>query len=363
MAGVERGAGVALDPRDGGILALVSRPSFDPNEFSRGLSFARWRQMSAGGAEPLLDRALQGVYPPGSTFKIITMLAAMRHDVAGPRQHMPVSCAGGYQFGARWFGCWEKRGHGSLDLTGALEHSCDTYFYQTGIKLGLANLSGAARDFGFGERTGIDLPQERRGLMPDDAYYDKRFGAGRWPRGVLLNLAIGQGEILATPLQLAIMVAEAANAGKPVRPHVVKEVRGDPSFRVPPPSHAGIEGSQEEWDAVREAMRRVVESGTARAARVPGVLVGGKTGTAQNPHGDDHALFVAVAPLDSPRIAMAFVIENSGHGGSVAAPMAGHVLRRMFLPDSMQVPFGRPLPVVAAARRDTVAAGEAVRAD
>jgi penicillin-binding protein 2 len=158
MAGVERGGAVALDPRDGSILGLVSRPAFDPNEFSHGLSQARWDQLSSGGANPLLDRAIQGVYPPGSTFKVVTMTAALRAGIATASTRLD-PCVGGYQFGSRWFACWNKAGHGSLDFIGALEKSCDVYFYQIGPKLGLTPLEETARGFGLGDRTGVDLPQ------------------------------------------------------------------------------------------------------------------------------------------------------------------------------------------------------------
>ena len=344
LADVARGAAVALDPRDGGILGMVSRPAFDPNEFSHGLSRARWRELSEGGANPLLDRAIQGVYPPGSTFKIVSMTAALRGAVAAPQTRL-AACAGGMNYGGRRFGCWEKRGHGSLDLTGALQHSCDVYFYQLGLRLGLPRLEQTARDFGLGAASGVDLPQERGGLVPGAAYYDRRWGPGRWRSGLLLNLAIGQGELLLTPLQLALVTAEVARGGRPLRPHLVQRVGGRPAFHPPRPAHPGVQLDAASWGAVHRAMELAVTAGTGGAARVPGLRVAGKTGTAQNPHGKDHALFVCYAPAEDPVIALAFVIENSGHGGSVAAPMAGQVLRRLFLPDSLQ----RPWPRAAAA--------------
>ncbi|HEY6865860.1 MAG TPA: penicillin-binding protein 2 [Candidatus Eisenbacteria bacterium] len=349
MAGVERGAAVALDPRDGSILGLVSRPAFDPNEFSHGLSQARWDKLSSGGANPLLDRAIQGVYPPGSTFKTVTMTAALRSGVVSPGTRLE-PCYGGYQFGARWFACWKKAGHGSLDLIGALENSCDTYFYQLGPKVGLTPLEEAARGYGLGNRTGVDLPQEARGLIPSIAWYDKRWGTGRWPKGLLLNLAIGQGELLVTPLQLALLMAEVAEDGRPIRPHLVEAVRGVTEFHPDKPPQPGVDASPSVWRALQKGLEAVVATGTGTAARVPGVRVAGKTGTAQNPHGKDHALFACYAPVDSPSIALAFVVENSGHGGSIAAPLAARVLRRVLLPDSLQA---LPLPRVHVPRPDT----------
>ncbi|HYM81170.1 MAG TPA: penicillin-binding protein 2 [Candidatus Limnocylindria bacterium] len=343
MADVDRGAAVALDPRDGAILGAVSRPAFDPNEFSRGLSLVRWRELSGGGANPLLNRAIQGVYPPGSTFKMVTMLAALRAGVARPETRLH-SCGGSYYFGGRSFGCWKRTGHGSLDFVAAIQHSCDVYFYQIGPRLGLPRLEAAARELGLGERTGIDLPGEAKGLIPSEAWYAKRWGAGRMPKGLLLNLAIGQGELLATPLQLALMAAGVASGGQPVRPHVVLRVQGDGEAPAQEkPVQAGANADPSSWRALHEGLELVVAQGTGTASRVQGVRVAGKTGTAQNPHGDDHALFVCYAPAEKPTIVLAFVIENSGHGGSVAAPRAGQVLKRVFLPDSVALH-----PIVAA---------------
>jgi len=352
MADVDRGAAVAIDPRDGGILGMVSRPAYDPNEFSHGLTQESWLEMSREGSNPLLDRAIQGIYPPGSTFKIVTMLAALRNGVVRPGTQMQ-ACNGSYHFGGRSFGCWKPEGHGSLDLVGALEHSCDVYFYQLGLRLGLPRLEATARALGLGEKTGVGLPQETSGLIPSPAWYDKRWGAGRWRKGVLLNLAIGQGEILATPLQLALMMAEASGYGRPLRPHVVLRVGEGANAGDDRPKQSGVVADRVVWETLHTALELVVESGTGTAARVPGIAVGGKTGTAQNPHGRDHALFVCYAPVEHPTIAMAIVVENSGHGGSIAAPLAGRVLRRLFLPDSLQ----RPAHVAVAAVADTDSAG------
>ena len=345
MANVERGAAVAIDPRDGAILGMVSRPAFDPNEFSRGLSWQRWKVLSRGGSNPLLNRAIQGAYPPGSTFKVITMFAALRAGVAKPHTWLQ-PCTGSYYYGGRIFNCWKWEGHGPLDFIGALEHSCDAYFYQIGPQLTLPRLAAAAREFGLGSRTGVDLPQERRGLVTDAAWYDQQWGVGRWRKGMMLNLSIGQGELLTTPIQLAMLAAEVANGGRPVRPHVVRSVKGEAMFAPEKPTRPAISGDPAVWSAVQIAMEKVVSDGTGTGARLAGgVKVAGKTGTSQNPHGKDHALFICYAPADSPRVAMAVVAENSGHGGSVAAPIAGRVLARLLLPDSLQnvVP---PRPVV-----------------
>jgi len=345
MAGVERGAAVAIDPRDGAILGMVSRPAFDPNEFSHGMSMQRWKELSRGGSNPLLNRAIQGAYPPGSTFKVVVMLAALRSGVAGPHTWLQ-PCTGSYYYGGRVFNCWKWEGHGALDFIGALENSCDAYFYQIGPMLTLPRLAAAAREFGLGARTGVDLPQERRGLIPDAQWYDQQWGPGRWQKGMMLNLAIGQGEVLVTPIQLALVAAEVANGGRAIRPHVVKEVRGESEFAPERPTHAGVTADPAAWAAVQTAMEKVVSEGTGTAARLFGVRVAGKTGTSQNPHGKDHALFICYAPADSPRVALAVVAENGGHGGSVAAPIAARVLSRMLLPDSLQNRVPPPRPVV-----------------
>jgi penicillin-binding protein 2 len=350
---------VALDPRDGSILGLVSRPAFDPNEFSHGLSQERWDKLSAAGANPLLNRAIQGIYPPGSTFKTVTMTAALRTNIVSANTRLE-PCYGGYGFGGRWFSCWDHNGHGSLDFIGALEHSCDVYFYQIGQRLGLTPLMETAHAFGLGEKTGVDLPQEQRGLIPDAAWYDKRWGPGKWEarKGMLLNLAIGQGEILVTPLQLALMMAEVSRDGRPLRPHLVQGVRGVPEYRPDRPLQTGVVAAPAVWRAVQTGLERVVNTGTATRARVPGIRVAGKTGTAQNPHGRDHALFACYAPADHPTLALAIVVENVGHGSTYAAPVAGLVIRRVMLPDSLQNVKLPPVP-----RPDTAAVDTSGRHD
>ena len=349
MAKIERGAAVVLDPRDGSVLAMVSKPVYDPNEFSRGISFDRWKELNSNGAFPLLNRATQSAYPPGSTFKVVCMLAGLKLGQVDPETHMSTSCSGAYYYGGRRFGCWEHGGHGSLNLIDALQHSCDVYYYQLGLRLGLDPIEQMARALGLGERTGIDLPAETRGLVPTTQYYNDKFHTGRWPKGVLLNLGIGQGELLTSPLQLATMTAIVANGGHAVRPHVVRQVQGQDVFKVPRPVEPGVVASSAIWDAVHLAMHKVtIPGGTANASRtVPGMNVAGKTGTAQNPHGNDHALFVCFAPLETPTIALAVVAENSGHGSEWAAPVAGSLFRQIFLPDTGSVDE-RTLHLVAA---------------
>jgi penicillin-binding protein 2 len=350
MARVDAGAAVAIDPRDGGVLALVSRPSFDPNEFAAGLSAERWAEIASDRSYPLLNRAVQSAYPPGSTFKVVVSLAALT-DQAVALDELVSTCTGGLQHGRRYFRCWLASGHGSLSLVPALAHSCDVYFYLTGLRMGLESLGGWARRAGFGGLTGIDLPSERSGLFPTPAWFDERYGAGRWNNSVVLNLSIGQGEVLATPIQLARLAAVVGTHGLLPEPHVVRAVR-DPATgqESSPARHRGerLRLPEASWAAVERAMEEVVRAGTGGRARIEGVRVAGKTGTSQNPHGEDHALFIAVAPVGEPRIAIAVVAENSGHGGSVAAPIAARALSTFF-----RLPPRAAL--VAAAARDTLA--------
>ncbi len=336
MANVGRGAAVAIDPNTGGILAMVSRPTFDPNEFARGLSRARWQEFMTDRAFPLLNRAIQSTYPPGSTYKVVTSLAGLEEKSIDPTTHFPASCTGGYRYGSRYYRCWNHDGHGSLALTGALAQSCDVYYYQLGLRLGVDRLADWAQKMGLGTKTGIDLPQERSGLIPTTRYYDKRRGAGKWSKGVTLNLAIGQGEDLLTPLQMAMIAATVGSRGRVARPHVVEQIENPVSGEgraVFPLPKAALDLPPETWDALTAAMEQVVAGGTGGAAKVPGVRVGGKTGTAQTTVGDDHALFICFAPVEKPNIAIAVVVENGGHGGSTAAPIAQKGLTARLAPD------------------------------
>lgn len=339
MAEVELGAAVALDPRTGGVLAMVSRPSFDPNEFARGLSRERWQELTGDPSFPLLDRAVQSAYPPGSTFKVVTSLAGLAEGVLDEETRF-APCAGGYRYGNRFFRCWDHSGHGSLALADALAHSCDVYYYQVGLRLGVRRLGEMAKRLHLGERTGVDLPQERRGLVPMPEWYAAR-GRGEAGGGTAMNLAIGQGELLATPLQLALLAATVASRGQVPQPHLVRAIR-DPvtgaerRLRVTARRATGV--PQEDWQAIIAAMERVVSAGTGGMARLGGVRVAGKTGTAQNPHGEDHALFIAFAPAEDPTVALAVVVENGGHGGSVAAPIARVGIFTHLWPDSVIAP-------------------------
>ena len=334
-----RGAVVAIDPRSGEVLALVSRPNYDPNEFSTGISFKRWKELSEGGSSPLFNRAIQAVYPPGSTLKPFVALCGLSSHAIQPGTTFRETCDGAFQFGSRPFRCWNPRGHGTLALRSAIAQSCDVYFYQLGIRLGLERLADFMGGLGISARTGIDVIGERRGLFPTPAWYDKRFGAGRWSRGLVLNLAIGQGESGVTPVKLAQITAMIANGGMLWKPHLVHEAKRDgnpvdlPGLR-PDSLSRRLPLDPRDIRTVQDAMEAVVndQGGTGGLSKVEGVRVAGKTGTAQNPHGQDHALFICYAPAEAPEIAIAVLVENAGHGGSEAAPVAQKVLNAYFHP-------------------------------
>ena len=332
----ERGALVAMDPRNGEILAAVSRPTYDPNMFIEGVTEEQWRQLFEDPGHTMFNRIVQAQYPPGSVFKLVTAYEALTTGVIGERAYQR-PCHGGLQFGNRYFKCWQREGHGSLQLGMAIVQSCDVFFYQLGEKLSVDQFARGGRLFGLGLKSGVDLPSEVAGVIPDGAYLDRRFGKRGWSRGLLLNYSIGQGEILTTPLQLCALTARLANGGRAIRPHLVREIvdaGGKTVFKAD--AEAGpIDGiDRRAIEIVREAMREVVanERGTGRASALPGIAVAGKTGTAQNPQGNDHALFVAYAPADDPAICIAIVLENAGHGGSMAAPIARRVLAAFFNP-------------------------------
>jgi len=343
-----RGAVVALDPRTGEVLALASKPNYDPNEFSNGITQERWDELSGGGNYPLFNRAIQAAYPPGSTLKPFTALAGLEAGAITAGTYFAQTCTGEFRFGSRLFGCWKHDGHGSLAVHDAIVRSCDVYFYQLGLRIGLDRLAAFMSKLDLSERTGIDLPQERRGLFPDQNWYDKHFGPGRWSRGVILNLAIGQGEVNLTPVKLAQLAAFLANGGTLWKPHLIRSIGSAlPRSEAPDDSMSRVVAvSERSLDTVRAAMASVVSDpqGTGGQARVDSLTVAGKTGTAQNPHGKDHALFICFAPVESPRIAMAILVENAGHGSTAAAPIARKVLQAFFhraAPESAAVLTGR----------------------
>ncbi len=324
---------IAIDPRNGEVLALLSNPGYDANIFSSVIPESLWNEIRNDTTHPLLNRPLNGLYPPGSTTKFIILGAGLEERLI--RQNSTFDpCLGGYQFGNRFFGCWNAEGHGIVEGVEAIEVSCDTYFYQLGLKLGLDGLNKYFALCGLGKVTGIDLPLESRGLNPDKKYYDNRYGIKKWTRGIILNLAIGQGELLVNIIQLAQFYCGMVNNGTVYHPHLVKKVIGpdDTEILSEPSISFKLPFSKETIDVLLEGLRATVEGndGTARSLKNDYYSLGGKTGTSENPHGENHSWFVGVAPLENPQIVIAAIVENSGHGSEVAAPMIGKILNYFF---------------------------------
>jgi penicillin-binding protein 2 len=327
------GAMVALHPDTGEILGIVSAPSFDPNSFAKGITADNWTALIYDKKVPMLNRAIQSQYPPGSTFKIITAIAALEEGAFDSVSR--VNCGGGTHLGKWHFGCWKKTGHGIVALHRALVESCDVYFYEAGRKIGFDKVHDYALMFGLGEETGISFGKERKGLIPNTAWKLKRLKTAWYPGETLIN-SIGQGYVSTTPLQMAVMMNAVVNGGNVYRPSIVKVSE--------PVLLKRAEVRPETLEAVKKALYGVVydPGGTGHASRSDKTIIGGKTGTAQvvgirkdskylADHHKDHAWFVAFAPVDKPEIALSVMVEHGGHGGSVAAPIAKKAIEAYML--------------------------------
>jgi penicillin-binding protein 2 len=342
--GAAEGALVALDPRNGEVLAMVSHPAYDPNIFARAIHRDEWRDLVQDKKHPLNNRAVQGVFPPGSTFKVAVAAGALEENAVNLSSSF--FCAGGIQFGNHFFHCWRKGGHGTVNLHTAIVQSCDVFFYQVGQRLGVDGIAEYARRLGLGLPTGIRLEHEKAGTIPDSNWKARVFHQP-WFAGETLSVAIGQGYVTVTPLQMANLAATIANGGTRYRPYYVKRVEApDGSTREDfGPEVVGEAGLKKSTlTAVRSGMRDVVmsDNGTGKRARVAGVEVAGKTGTSQvvklgegSGHNReatrDHAWFIAFAPFDAPEIAVASIVEHAGGGGgAIAAPIVQQVLQRYF---------------------------------
>lgn len=342
----ERCAVVGLDVRTGAVLCLFSRPTYDPAIFLSPIPASLWSRLTTGSAKPFFNRAVSAAYPPGSVLKPIVALAALKQGIANRNTRL-APCAGGYKYGNRVFKCWSQ--HGSLDLLGAIAHSCNVYFYQLGLALGLDSLVSFCQKFPLGRITGIDLPSENTGNIPTRSWLDSRYGKGKWTTGMVLNFAIGQGEILATPLQLALTYAAIANDGIWPRPYIVAAI--DSAGRLVDSTHTKLNRiplDPHHTRTIRNALERVVAYGTATAAHLEEIAVAGKTGTAQNP-GPDHAWFVGYAPADSARVVFAVLLENAGHGGAVAAPIVSELIRTWMQKQKHSTYFSADVDVNASA--------------
>lgn len=315
------GGVVAMEPRSGEVLALHSAPTFDPNQFIGGIPHDYWGELQSDPRRPLYNKAIKGTYPPGSIWKLHTAIIAMEANQVRIDERMPVPCRGGFQFGNRFFRCWDDEGHGDVTLAQALEVSCDTYFYQLGIRIGLQSLVAGGIRLGSRDRSGIDLPAESRSLFPSDparAYYDRLFGPQGWTQAVSLNLSIGQGENSQTVVNMARFYTALATDGAAARPEVVRgQSERTQLFTVTPA----------QLRALQDAMVAVVGTGTARASQLEGISIAGKTGTAQNAQDADrdHAWFAGYAPAEDPKIVVVVLLEFGG-GGSRAARIASRII-------------------------------------
>jgi penicillin-binding protein 2 len=339
--GEQAGAAVAMDVNSGEVLAFVSKPDFDPSLFSGKMPPDIWKKYLEDKRRPLENKALTGQYPPGSTFKIITALAGLENRLVD--ENSSVGCRGVYHLGRSAFKCWNKRGHGTVNLKKSLRESCDVYYYTLGDRLGVDRIADMAKRFMLGSPLGIGLNHEKGGLIPTTAWKQKRFGKP-WIRGETPSVSIGQGYVLMTPIQLASMIATVANEGTIYRPHLVKRVvdADGRTIREFGPERLGATGvSANSFRLVKQGLFAVVNErgGTGGGARVGGVTVAGKTGTSQvvklhSGAGNayqyrDHGLFVAFAPFEKPEIAVAVVIEHGMHGAA-AAPIAGRIIRTWY---------------------------------
>ena len=351
-------AAVVMDIHNGDVLVLSSVPGFDPNEFVTGLSSRSWRRLVNDPHTPLINKAISGLYAPGSTFKMVVALAALEANIVRPDHR--VFCRGFTQLGNARFHCWKKHGHGWQDIYDAHKNSCDVYFYDIAKRIGVDRIAAMARKLGLGEKTGVDLPSEKGGVIPTRAWKKALIGTP-WQQGETLVSGIGQGFILTTPLQLAVMTARLANGGEAVTPRLVRPKRIDGKDDTPKFKKLAI--SRASLDVIRDGMNQVTNEhgGTAYRARISekGMEMSGKTGTAQvrriskaeretrvlknheRPWRErDHALFIGYAPSDDPRYAVAVVVEHGGGGSKVAAPIA----RDLLLATQKRDPSNRETP-------------------
>jgi penicillin-binding protein 2 len=337
MAG-KKGTVVAMNPTTGEILAMVSRPSFDPNLFAQRISGEDWQRIATDASHPLQNRAFQAQYPPGSIFKLIVAIAGLENGALTPETKF--SDPGYFMLGNHRFDDWKKGGHGTLDLRGAIVNSCNVYFYQAGLRVGIDDIVRVSRAFGLGETPGLGLGDEARGSLPNP--HLKGRGQTPWTAGNTVVSSIGQGLVVTSPMQLLTMVSAIANGGTIYRPWVVKKIvslSGDVVEEYEPEAVRQIDVKPETLAFVRRAMLGVVDEGTGQRSKVPGVPIGGKTGTAQvvkkgeerrQADFKDHAWFASFAPVDNPQIAVVVLVENGGFGGLVAAPVAKAVYEAAF---------------------------------
>ncbi len=342
------GAAIAMDPATGEILALASSPSFDQNSFVDRMSHKQWKALVSNRFRPMENKAVQGEYPPASTYKIVTAIAGLEEGIID--KNTIFYCPGYYKFKGRGYRCWKKQGHGNVNVVTALAESCDVFFYQLGQKLGIDRLAWYAKACGLGSPTGIKLDNEASGLVPTAAWKKRRTGIA-WQRGETLSVAIGQGYNLVSPLQMAVLISAVANGGVRYKPFILKkietpeaEILSNGGFDTKKKIAGKLPASRQTLEIVKKGLWEAVNvrKGTATIARIDGIDISGKTGTAQvvgrkqnetfdeqavASHLKPHAWFVAFAPSDEPKIAVAVIVEHGGHGSSTAAPIARELIR------------------------------------
>ena len=316
------GAIVAIEPATGEILAMLSAPDYDLNIFNGVTSPAEYKKLSDDPDKPMNNRATFGVYPPGSTWKPLMALAGLEEGLITTTS--TISCPGSFTYGGRSWKC--HGGHGAVNVRRAIQASCNVFFYKLALQMGIDTYHKWGDKFHFGQRLGVDVPESPWTLLPSRAYYDKEYGEDKWPKGVLVNLGIGQGELKVNPLQLAAYCAAIANNGVWIKPHFVSRAKikklGEVQYMEQEAEDLGIK--PEHLQIVQQGMFDVVNvpGGTAGHVKLPDIAIAGKTGTAQNPHGRDHSWFISYAPYENPKIAMCVLVENSGFGGTHAAPLS-----------------------------------------
>lgn len=344
------GSVVAVDPDTGKVIAMVSKPGFDSNIFSASISEKDWKSLNSDPLHPLENRSIRGLYPPGSTFKLVTAFAALSEGIV--KHETAFSCSGELELGGQVYRCWNQHGHGKVDLRRALVESCDVYFYELGLRLGADTMAHYASLFGLGKPTGIELSQELPGLIPSNFWKQRNYGTFI-KDGENVTISIGQGYTLTTPIQLAMMTAAFANGGNIMRPFLVEQIRSSDEsviFEQSPVVRMNIKHRDQDWELIRKSMLDVVEhkTGTGRKCRVPGLSIRAKTGTSQvisvrekAKHDEDvpyhertHAMFVAFVDDQPRKIAVVVVIEHGGGGGKIAAPLARKIICRYYgIPD------------------------------
>jgi penicillin-binding protein 2 len=326
----KKGSIVVSDPNSGEILALVNRPSFSPNIFANGISISDWQRLSSDADYPLTNRSVQGLYSPGSIFKVVTAIAALEEGVTDRKRK--IYCSGSFELAGQVFTCWKETGHGSLSIVDAIAHSCNIYFYTLGNDLGIERFNKYMQKFGLEEKTGIDLPAEAIGVIPS-AQWKEREVKEIWFPGDTINLSIGQGYLLLTPLQVHNIITAIAEEGEIYKLHLVKKIisaDGKTIKEIKSEIYRKLNFSPDTFKIVKEGLRQTILKGTGWRANIKELAVAGKTGTAQNPQGETHAWFIGFAPYDNPEVCITVFLENGGEGGEAAAPIARAMLEKYF---------------------------------